>query len=215
MAQIDKSILGFVSGKLGEVVFRKMNGKKFVSMGAKKYKISQSAKAKKGRANFAASVKFAVTINSLPELKNIWSFANLEGTNSYHRIIKYNSKLVNSGNLTLANKITPDGLELVLSSLSLTDKSKIELHFSFPSNKLKFPCSLFIVFFFNNDLILVQKAAIENAAVDDLYSIMVPLKNQIIKALKEFPNPLVYTAAAGVQVSKKKIYWTSTAAGEL
>ncbi len=78
MARIDKSILGFVSGKLGDVVFRRMNGKKFVSLGAKKYKISQSAEAKKGRANFAAAVKFAKFINSIPELKEAWDLQKLK-----------------------------------------------------------------------------------------------------------------------------------------
>ncbi len=89
---VNKTVIGFVSGKVGDVVFREMHGKKFVSASPKKYKISQSKLAKKGRANFAASVKFAVTVNSIPQLKDIWSKVKAEGTNSYHRIIKYHSE---------------------------------------------------------------------------------------------------------------------------
>ena len=165
MANVDKSVLGFVSGKLGDVVFRRMNGKKFVSLGAKKYKISQSAEAKKGRANFAVVVKFAVNINSIPELKGVWSSAKIPGTNSYHKILKLNAKLVNSGHLTTANKITPDGLPLTLSSLILNEDNELEIDISYPREKINFPPILYLVFVFNNEIILKQSINIEKEDV--------------------------------------------------
>lgn len=209
MARLDKSVLGFVSGKMGDVVFRRMNGKKFISLSAKKYKISQSDKAKEGRANFAALVKFAKFINSIPELKEVWSTAKIEGTNSYHRIIKYNSKLINSGKLTKANKITPDGLALRITSLLLNEANELELDISFPQDKINFPAQLYLVLVFDNDQILKQSAIIENRAPEN--TLNVPLNNLITKELTNFSNFLVYCTVLGKNMNEGKIFWTSTA----
>ncbi len=211
MANVDKSVLGFVSGKLGDVVFRRMNGKKFVSLGAKKYKISQSAEAKKGRANFAVVVKFAVNINSIPELKGAWSSAEIPGTNSYHKILKLNAKLVNSGHLTAANKITPDGLPLTLSSLRLNEDNELELDISYPRERINFPSILYLIFVFNNETILKQSINIEKEILEA--PIKIPLNNEIIKSLKNFPGALVFTAVLGNKLNGEGIFWTSTAAG--
>jgi hypothetical protein len=212
LARVENSILGFLSGKLGDFVFRKMNGKKFMSCRARKYKISQSAEAKKGRANFAAAVKFAITVNSIPEVKKAWSSAKTEGTNSYHRIIKYNSKRVNSGKLTTANKITPDGLPLTLSSLLLKGDNELELNISFPDDKINFPALLCLVFIFNNDMILKQNLNIDWASEIPL---KVALNNEIVKRLKKFPCPIVYSAVLGNKVNNDEIFWTSTAARQI
>ena len=212
MARIDKSVLGFVSGKLGEFVFRKMNGGKFVSLSPDKYKISQSAEAKTGRANFAATVKFAKFINSIPELKEIWSTARIEGTNSYHRIIKYNAKRVNSGKLTTANKIIPEGQILTISSISLKEENQLELNILLPHDKINFPAELYLIFAFHKDVILKQNLIIENKAEE--YTLNIPLNNIIISKLANFPNPLIYITILGEKINKEEIFWTSSAAIE-
>ena len=209
MARLDKSVLGFVSGKLGEFVFRRMNGKKFVSLSPDKYRISQSNEAKKGRANFAATVKFARFINSIPELKEIWSGAKVEGTNSYHRIIKYNAKSVNSGKLTASNKITPDGLQLTISSISLKEKNILELNISLSPDKLNFPAVLYLIFVFDNKEILYQHTVIEKEAPE--YTLNIRLNNMIINNLKGSPNMLLYGTVIGNKLNREEIFWTSTA----
>ena len=208
MARLDKSVLGFVSGKLGNVVFRRMNGKKFVSISAKKYKISQSAEAVKGRANFAAVVKFAKFVNSIPELKEAWSSAKIEGTNSYHRIIKYNSKNINSGRLTEDNTITPTGLPLTISSLSLNEENDLELNISFPQDKIYFPVLLYLVLVFNNDVFLKQSVIIEQRMPEAI--LKVPLNNIIMKNLENFSDPLFYAAILGKKMNTGEIFWTDT-----
>jgi hypothetical protein len=73
----------------------------------KNYKASKSALAKEGRNNFAMTVKFAKAVNSVPALKEIWALANVEGSNSFQKIIKNNTSLVKEGSFTPLNKITP------------------------------------------------------------------------------------------------------------
>ncbi len=182
-----------------------------MSLGAKKHNISQTAEAKKGRANFAAAVRFAITVNSIPKLKEAWSSAKIEGTNSYHRIIKYNSKLVNSGRLTAANKITPGGLPLTLSSLLINEENELELNISYPQDKINSPALLCLVFFFGNDIIIKQSVTIERGMPE--IPLKVSLNDEILKGLKKFPNPIVYTAVLGKKMNTEEIFWTSTAAG--
>lgn len=213
MARIEKAILGFVSGRLGDVVFRKMNGKKFISVAPKKYKISQSAKANKGRANFAALIKLAKAVNSVPGLKEAWNTAKVEGTNSYHKIIRYNGKFVNSGKLTAANKITPDGLQLEIIFADI-QQGKMNVEFSFQTDKIKLPTLLSIVFGFNNRMVFIQTADIETAEPEDTYTLSIPLLHTIKKELKEDPNPVIYFAVSGIKESNKKIFWTDTVVKE-
>lgn len=214
MARVNKSVIGFVSGKVGDVVFREMHGKKFVSATPKKYKISQSRLAKKGRADFAAVVKFAVTVNSIPQLKNIWSKIKAEGTNSYHRIIKHNAKLVNAGMLSTQNKITPDGISLnVISHEVKTDR--LELTISFPSKKLNFPVMICSMLLFSKDAIHPQFTVIQAAAVNDDYSFNINFSKALKAEMKKNPDPILYIAVIGNQIAGKKLSWTSTAAVQL
>lgn len=211
MARVNKSVIGFVSGKVGDVVFREMHGKKFVSASPKKYKISQSRLAKKGRADFAAVVKFAVTVNSIPQLKDIWSKIKAEGTNSYHRIIKHNAKLVNAGMLSAQNKITPEGIPLNIIS-SEVKTGRLEVIVSFPSKKLTFPVSLYIMFVFSKDVIHTQVIPAQTTEASDQYMLSIELDNKLKAEIKKNPKPIVFIAAIGKNENNRKVNWTSTAA---
>lgn len=110
MARFDTGILGTPIGKLGNTVFRRMNGKIFVSCRPESYSVSMTQKAVNSREAFAAVVKFAKLITSFPLLSLCWKKANINGTSSYHRIIKYNLPLTKDGKLCIKNKIIPDGI---------------------------------------------------------------------------------------------------------
>ncbi len=213
MAEINKALLGEVSGKIGDLVFRKMNGKRFVSVRPKKYKPTKSIKLKKARSKFGTVVKFAVTTNSVPELKEVWKLSREKGSNSYHKIIKANSRLFNTETLTPYNKITPAGLELKLESASIKS-NKLDVTISFPSVKTGLPAALCMVFYFGKDKFFAQTENIEEAEENDIYSLSISLNTGIRKALKTKTNFLLYAAVAGKAV-KKKVFWTSTTAIEL
>ena len=93
MARLTKAVLGELSGKIGSLVVRKVNGKQFVSLRPDHYKKSKSTKAIYEKNKFSAVVKFARTINSIPHIKNVWQKSNLQGFSAYHKILKANLKL--------------------------------------------------------------------------------------------------------------------------
>ena len=93
MARLTKAVLGELSGKIGSLIVRKVNGKQFVSLRPDHYKKSKSTKAIYEKNKFSAVVKFAKTINSIPQIKNVWQKSNVHGFSAYHKILKTNLKL--------------------------------------------------------------------------------------------------------------------------
>lgn len=69
MAFLIKSALGEPSGKLGILVFRRVNGKVVIATAPDHFKPSNSPKAKSARDKFGAGVQFAAFINSLKRIR--------------------------------------------------------------------------------------------------------------------------------------------------
>jgi hypothetical protein len=108
MVKIINGILGIPEGKIGDYVFRIINGKPFASSRPKKYNASQSESAKANRGKFGITIQFAKYVNSIPELSQIWKLAKIKGSTSFNKLVKYNIKSINDGFLTTSNIITPN-----------------------------------------------------------------------------------------------------------
>ena len=87
MSQINETVIGRISGRLNNLVFRKINGKIFVSIRPAQYKASKSDAALESRSNFAVTVKLAKAVNSEALLKKIRVLSKVKGTNSFQKII--------------------------------------------------------------------------------------------------------------------------------
>jgi hypothetical protein len=213
MAEIKKSVVGVISGRLDNIVFVVRNGKSYASVRPRKYKAGKSDAAKAGRNNFAITVKLAKSVNSVAALKEIWAAASLEGTDSYHRVIKFNAKRVKGGSLTTSNKITPDGLAIKLTTASIENKI---LHLSFlcpPETNLKFPARVFIYLYFEKaeKSIIRFFTTIAVPSPDNVYTLDITLDSHTKKIAAEDSEPIIYLALVGGTPFKKKVYWTSTA----
>lgn len=94
MAEFGKNIFGDVNGKLGDFVFRKINGKTFVSLRPTKYKQTDSIKLKTVRTAFSILSTFSAYINSITELKKVWSLKQINGKRAYNKIYSHNSVFI-------------------------------------------------------------------------------------------------------------------------
>lgn len=117
MAILKNSILGRVTGKLGNVVIRELNGKLVASIRPAKYKTGRSQFAKTNRNRFAVSVNFARCVNSINILKEVWRMADLEGTYAFNRILKYNIPHSKISYPSENNVITPKGFSIEINNL--------------------------------------------------------------------------------------------------
>ena len=79
MVKIRNGILGTPKGKIGNMVYRHINGNTFASERPDNYNASQSEASKSNRGRFRVAIQFAKYINSIPELSKIWKHAKIKG----------------------------------------------------------------------------------------------------------------------------------------
>lgn len=217
MAIIKGSTIGKLKGKSGQFNFRIQDDKNIMSLRPEKVNVSQTPQAKRARKDFAVAVKFSKTVNSVPALKVIWTQAKIEATNSYQKLMKINLNGIRNTSATLLNKITPDGLLLILSAVSIQN-NKLNLNFSIPSpENIQFPAGIYIILYldnFNKSVFMVQ-SEIDELSADNSYHKSVSLADDIINGLKVDPDPIIYLAVVGSVSNKRKKYWTITEARKL
>lgn len=117
MATIRSGILGEVQGRIGNIVYRKFNGKNVLSVRPDKYKIAKKGPAKNNRNKFAAAVKFCKAINNEGKLSSVWRAAKIQGTLPFNRILKHNLKYINEGIPSNLNTITPEGTVIPVTNI--------------------------------------------------------------------------------------------------
>jgi len=129
MAEITKSVIGNISGTLGNMVFRNIGGKVIIYTRPHNQKISYTDKSVKNRGKFGMASLLSTNAMQLPGIKEVWNSSNLGGRSAYTKIIKFNAKSVESDRLTIKNDIVPIGKRLTVNSFSLTSE-KVEIDFN-------------------------------------------------------------------------------------
>lgn len=106
MGRIKHTVLGDVTGKVGNIVFRMRGKKAYMYEKPKHVKVSQTKEAKEARSKFNPQSKFAALLNSIPELKHFWKMADIAASSAYHKIAKQNYKALLFNRPTVNNCIT-------------------------------------------------------------------------------------------------------------
>jgi hypothetical protein len=217
MTVIKSSVLGKLKGRAGNFNFRNEKGKNIMSVRPPKVNVSQSSQAKRARKDFAAAVNISKAVNAVPELKAIWNNEKIKARNSYQKLMKINLGAVKDSRATILNRITPEGIFLVLNSV-IINNNKINLDFSIPSpGNIEFPAGLFILLYLNNNesSVFLIRSDIEEPAPDGLYHKTITMEEETTDALKIDPRPIIYFAVAGAGKTGRKKYWTTTEAKQL
>ena len=84
MGSLKNTVLGNVTGKVGDFVFRVRGKKSYLYASPKKVKVSQKQEAKEARSKFNPLSQFSSFINSIPELKYFWKKADIAAGSAYH-----------------------------------------------------------------------------------------------------------------------------------
>ena len=119
MARAVKKPLGGVRGRVGDVIYRYMNGRTFVSVYNGEVKISQTEESKNNRSKFGTTIKFAKAVNSVSGLNKIWNFSSEPGRSAYTKIFKYNHYSIQSDFVSPYCNITPTGAGFSVESFEL------------------------------------------------------------------------------------------------
>ncbi len=118
MAKLNKKIVGNPSGKVGDVVFRNLNGKTFAIPFKGSNKISNSPACVNNRKRFASAIAFSKLVNSFPDLNKIWRTSSLPGYTGFNKIMKINLPLFVNNLPTVHNVISPPGFNIKIDNFS-------------------------------------------------------------------------------------------------
>jgi hypothetical protein len=110
MARATKKPLGGARGRVGDVIYRYMNGKTFISVYNDEIKVSQTDKAINNRSKFGTAIRFAKAVNSIIDLKKVWNHSSALGRSAYTKILKYNTLSIKPDFVSAVSSITPGGI---------------------------------------------------------------------------------------------------------
>lgn len=98
---------GSIRGKVGDKIYRKVNGKTVVGQVPESINVSYSSGCLKSRFRFKVSEELSKVIKGEELLYGIWDKMRPIGANKFSRIMKANSGLATSKGLNRSNVITP------------------------------------------------------------------------------------------------------------
>ena len=108
MAQLKKTVLGKVSGAVGDIVFRQRDGLNYIGLRPGSFTPGTDPASVARRARFALAAKASVSVNRIPALKSLWAGVLTNGISPYNYIFKTNYKYVTSSTISDLLKIVPD-----------------------------------------------------------------------------------------------------------
>lgn len=132
MAINNKQVLGKPTGRIGEVVYRNVNGKTVISEYVENIKISKSEESVRNRRRFGVCTDFTVAASSINPINKVWKYSNAPGRSAYTKLIKENIKLVDDNKPSSLSTITPQGgidlhlINVVINSNSIVVDYKID-----------------------------------------------------------------------------------------
>ena len=208
MGRLKNIVLGNVTGKVGNVVFRTKGKKSYVYAKPQKVKVSQKPEAKKARSKFTPLSNFASFINSIPELKYFWTKSDIKASSTYHKISKENYPAFLFNRPTVNNKITPGyegiwGVDPV--TISNIDKSGIRIEAflnmrNFILKEEETAVSAIAVICFYNPIkrwakyFILDKLIEDNVEIqiDELFEIRLPFSDELLNNYYSFRNSILY-----------------------
>lgn len=221
MAIVRKNVIGTISGRVGDYVYRMRNGKLVKYRRPVNQKVSRSSAAESARSGFSLIVKFASCINSFPHLKEIWKQAKVPGTSHYQKMIKHNSLNVKQPSISVKNVIIPPGIPINIEELVLTPLA-ISFIVKADSSKLKkllsVPRLFHLIFYFYSPKVKNKPAynfggmTVQNDQKNQrgTNEFNLNLSAEIASSLKSYKNVLIFISLSMLNPSNAKVYWSST-----
>lgn len=123
MARVSGNVLGNLSGKLGNLSARTLEGQTILAARPSSFEVSQSEASIAARAKFAVTGTLAKHIMDIAVLALVWAKSKLPGMSVYNTLFKKNYPFTASDKPTTDNIITPGGFALPVSAATLSATS--------------------------------------------------------------------------------------------
>lgn len=116
MALVSGNVIGNLSGRLGNLSARTVNGQTILAARPSSYNASQDPAVLAVRSKFAVTANFAKNVLSLSTLEEIWKRTKESGISVFNAIFKANFQFASSTKPTVDNILTPNGFALPVSA---------------------------------------------------------------------------------------------------
>jgi len=128
MALVNGSVLGNLSGRLGNLSARTVNGQTILAARPSSFNASQEPAVLAVRQKFAVTANFSKNVLSLSTLADIWKQTKASGLSAFNGIFKSNFAYSAVDKPTTDNIITPGGFSLPVQRTEVgTDNLSVEL----------------------------------------------------------------------------------------
>jgi len=122
MAEVFKSVIGRLSGALGNMVFRNRYNKTTITMRPRSYKMPMDDEAIIRRARFALTGSFSRAVNAFADLKKFWDDVTPNDMTAMNGIFKGNYEQITDTDVTNTATLTPlVGVKVESSDITLTN----------------------------------------------------------------------------------------------
>ena len=128
MARVKGSVLGNLSGRLGNLSARTRNGETILGARPSSFNVSNSPAVVAVRKKFSVSIQLSKVIDNIDDLKKIWDKVKQPGLSAFNTLVQKNFEYSDTQRPTAQNIITPGGFNLgVTSALIGADTVTVDL----------------------------------------------------------------------------------------
>jgi len=120
MAVVKGNVLGNLSGKLGNLSARTVEGRTILAARPSSFNVNYDPAVVEVRQKFAVTANFAKNISAISTLSEIWKNSKENGISVFNTIFKKNFQFSGVDKPTVDNIITPDGFDLPVSAATLS-----------------------------------------------------------------------------------------------
>ena len=128
MARVKGSVLGNLSGRLGNLSARTINGETILGARPSSFNVSNSPAVVAVRQKFTVSTQLSKVIDNIDDLKAVWDKVKQSGMSVFNTLVQKNFQYADTQRPTAQNIITPGGFNLgVTSALIGADTITVDL----------------------------------------------------------------------------------------
>ncbi len=219
MARAKGAVLGFLGGKLGQIVAKTREGKQYYAAMPSKYTMSMEQGEVDKRDRFSVNGKIAGIIYKDVHLKNVWKKSTVQANNGFNKITSFNFHHCGTNRPSANNKVTPpEGFILPVTNIeSLPDGVGVNLpSIDLNSDEASIIYKMYVSFFepVNGAASFFDLLKIENYETEG--SVVTFRFNVREKSIAEmYSNRTVYFCAVTVDGNNRVMRFSETVGKEL
>lgn len=213
MARVNEQLLGRINGKIGNLVFRNINGRTFVSRRPKKYNIKGTKESSKVKNGFKNLITFSSFVNSIPILHNLWGSKIIKGKRAYNKIFSHNKEHLKSAEINENFSITPQPVEFKIIIYNVNIEAGyvyLDFHSDYEPPSECFYHYVLVFYCLKQNKFVYQTGKLQNIEPGKRILINLPLEKQVVASLRSPGKMILFCAVIAADDSNFVLNWSNS-----